>query len=581
MEDWRSRSERATLKPLEMAILGGALADGQLVLDVQFVNRSESFVLAGDLGGEDFLLWEVGGAIHPPSTFSDSLRVLDDGGGIAPGDKVFGTVTFPAPETEQFELHFTDFEPIGMTRAAFGVRPVSQSLGAGPGAAGESVSRNEADEVEGFGVSAPGRGMVDDGQLADRAEDGEVAALDGLLDRQARALERYDLEGYLETFAPSAHERERTIFHRIRELPLVAVELERLTAPGSGGVEVEMRYRLDGLGEDNPFVHTLRFGFEQDAEGVRITRIDEAPIDAAGGRPVPWRAGDLVLHRSHHFLLVTHPSLRGDLVDLASDAEAAYASLLSQGFPLDTGYAVHLVADLQLYTAVAGRPRSLGVAVARYATDGAGTTRVDSRAFYINGTVFSNRGRNREVARVRHLTVTHELVHLALAADTRPTTPIWLKEGVAVLFSGDLDYDRTSELVARGLERLDLERMTRAATLGEHDAVGQQTADEYLYAGQVARYLLEQGGQESLLDFYRAFARVSPAELARLVLSNQEVQRQALAGLTTSPSSSEASRLEATLTEALTRELLQTHFGFDVGELDAEVRDWLRLRHPT
>lgn len=578
METWRSRSERATLKTLELAVVGGALADEQMVLDVQLENLSDtSYVLAGDLSGEDFFLREIGGGIHTPLSHSDSLAAPDDGRGIAPGGRIFGTLTFPAPSSEAFELHLRDFEPIQMTRAAFG-------LGADtPSASTSQVSGRGGgrDARELFsGTERPRIGSDPRSATTDRAgADLRLASITSLLAAQAAALERYDLEAYLDTFAPERRRAEQRIFSRLRQLPVVEAELRVVESTADEGqrrrAQVELSYRLDGLGVDNPFVHQLDYHFEERQGGWLVTAI----VDDAQ-RPLAWRRGDLVAQRSNHFLLYTHPSRRDELVDLATDAESAYASLLSQGMPLDPGYAVYLVADSTEFQWVAGRPRALGVAVARYVTTATGETSVDSRAFYINGSIFANRSRSRELADVLDLTVTHELVHLALAKETRAFTPAWLKEGVAVYFSGDDSYDAERTMVRGGMGHLDLETMTRAASLGEHDVIGRQTTDEYLFAGRTVAYLVEQEGQQKLLDFYRSYAEVSPQDLASLALQDAGVQQAAMARLTEGTPAAPDANLEGALADALTRRLLGQHYGVEITELDAAVRDWLELRHP-
>lgn len=579
METWRSRSDRATLKSLELAVIGGALADEEIVLDVQLENVSDSsYALAGDLSGEDFLLREVGGSIHTPLTHSKSLAAPDDGRGIAPRGRVFGTLTFPAPSSEEFELYLRDFEPIRMNRTAFGGANVSGSVSGGGGS-----DRSERGLGEATKLASERPRIVPDPLAVERpgskAYDLRLASITSLLTAQATALEHYDLETYLKTFAPDRRRAEQRIFSRLRQLPLVEVELILVESAGAEGehrsAEVEMTYRLDGLGRDNPFVHRLEYHFEEQDGSLLVTAIvdDEQ-------RPVAWRRGDLVAQRSNHFLLYTHPSQRSDLVDLAADAEAAYAMLLSQGIPLDPGYAVYLVADPTEFQWVAGRPRALGVAVARYVTTATGETSVDSRAFYINGSMFANRLRRRELADVLDQTVTHELVHLALAKETRAYTPAWLKEGVAVHFSGDDWFDAERKMVRAGMSHLDLETMTRAGSLGEHDVIGRQTADEYLFAGRTVAYLIEKSGQQELLAFYRSYAEVSPQELASLALLDSGVQQAAMARLTEGTPRGPDPTLEGTLAEALTRRLVENHYELGLDELEVAVKDWLQLRHP-
>lgn len=554
------------------------MADDQLVLDIQFENTSnESFALAGELNGEDFLLHEVGGGIQSPVDFSQSLTSLDDGRGIAPGARIFGTLTFAIPSSEVFELHLTGFAAIEMSRAAF--QGAGSHRRSSTGLAGERSVPSP--RTARSAVPAP---VEPGGELGEAEGDGGLArAIDDVLALQAEAMERYDLDAYLSTFVPERRRGEQRIFERLRQLPLVAVQLERAGTAG-GGLDggspaeseiilpITLRYLFDGQ-DDNPFVHDLF---------CRLERRDErwlvAELNDTGDRAAPWRRGELVVHRSHHFLLYTRPELRALLVDLAAEAEAAYATLYAQGLPLASGYVVDLVADRDELARIAGRPGSLGVAVARYSTAADGSWTVDSQAFIINGRLFARR-RNRALADQRQVTVTHELVHLALAADTRPYTPAWLKEGVAVYFSAGDTFDAERELVRRGLDHLDLEQMTRSAALGEHDQVGRQTSDEYLFAGCVVSYLASQHGTEAVLDLYRGFAHVPPNMLLALALDGEV--RSAAVDQLANPGAGDVSAgtLEGALAVELTRRLVDERFDLTLGELERATGDWLRLIH--
>ena len=388
------------------------------------------------------------------------------------------------------------------------------------------------------------------------AADPAAAELGRLLAEQASAIERYDFDAYLTTFTAERRQAEGEIFRRLRQLPLaeVVMQIEEAATPASTADErrrrVDLRYRFAGHA-DNPFHHVLDVAFVRRGGVWRV-----ASIDDRGGRPVPWRQGELAVYRTHHFLISTHPRLRSDLIELAADAEAAYASLYQRGLPLAPGYVVHFAAGAEEFRRVAGvsRPNVLGVAVARYVAEG-GRTTVDSRALYVNGPLFTERARLHLTPEARRATVTHELVHLALAAWTRPFTPPWLKEGTAVYFSGDLSFDANRALVRRGLDRLSLERMTRAAALGEHDPTGRQASDEYLFAGNVVAYLVAEHGTGSLLELYRSYAE-------------QPVPRP-LAG-------AEATGALAT---QLTGEVLGRRYGLSVASLEGAVKEWLRIRH--
>lgn len=168
------------------------------------------------------------------------------------------------------------------------------------------------------------------------------------------------------------------------------------------------------------------------------------------------------------------------------------------------------------------------------------------------------------------------MVHLALAAQTRPFTPPWLKEGVIVYFSGDLSLDVNRALVRQGLGHLSLERMTRAGTLGEHDLVGRQSADEYLFAGNVVAYLVEKHGQQSLLDLYRSYGDRSVAGIAAKTAADALARPESLVELLEGVAGGGA---RGALAAELTEEALERRYGLSVQSLETAVKGWLAVPH--
>ncbi len=223
------------------------------------------------------------------------------------------------------------------------------------------------------------------------------------------------------------------------------------------------------------------------------------------------------------------------------------------------------------FTRLSGGLPALGVALARNRLEG-GLFTVDSRAFYINGALFSGlRGARRLTPETRRITVAHELVHLALAAQSRPFTPPWLKEGAAVYFSGDLSFDANRRLVRAGMDHLSLAVMTRARALGQHGLVataGRQAADEYLFSGNVVAYLIEKHGQDRFLDLYRSYAELPPERILG-ALGSSDVS-------TVARVFESASGGFATET---TDVALRRIYGLALRELEVAVKEWLRIPH--
>jgi hypothetical protein len=235
--------------------------------------------------------------------------------------------------------------------------------------------------------------------------------------------------------------------------------------------------------------------------------------------------------------------------------------LSRQGLPLESGYVLNFVAGEEMFVRLAGHPAALGVAVGRYTPTLTGY-RVDSRAIFVNGPVFARR--RGAAAELRRTTVTHELVHLALAEVSRPYTPAWLKEGVAVYYSERPDEDTLRRLVRGGLDRFQLDAMTRAAALGEHDSGGATAAAEYLFSGQVVAWLVEHGGREKLLRFYGSFVEIPSLPAAPRSFSSM------LRIFDTTAVGGRASMASAVALEA--------PYGLCMGNLEEEVKQWLELR---
>lgn len=545
----RADAFTAALRGVVVEVTAAAFDGDRLVLEVGFENTGDSsYAVAGDLGAADFRVGDDSGSAAPVG-FSDELRRLDDGGGLAPGARRSGAVVFPRPLGDAFVLRVPGFEPIELR-----------------------ADRIAALDAE----AAPDQPASERRPAAEPAGAGVLAELDALLARQASALERYDLDAYLETFVPERRAEEAEIFRRLRPLPVVAVELALDRAAASprqrgGGLEatVELAFRLDGLPADNPFHHPLRVLFER-RDGDRDGGWLVASMAETGDRPILWRRGELAAQRSHHFLIYADPPIRSLLPELAADAEAAYAELQRRGLPLERGYLVVALADRAEFARLAGRVGALGVALARYRRDG-DRFYVDSRAFYVDGTLFDDQSRRSLPPEARRVTVTHELVHLALAAESRPYTPVWLKEGAAVYFSGDRSFDADRRLVRAGMDHLSLERMTAADVLGEHDRVGRQAADEYLFAGNVVAYLVEQHGRDRFLAFYRGFAERPAGDLVADLHSRSLNDPALLLRV--------FENVPGAIAGDLTDELLREHYGLDVAGLEAAVEEWLWLRH--
>jgi len=498
-----------------------------VTVQVAFCNITRSgWVLNEGPDGSDARLLDAEGTALAPTAVSAELRSsIAPPGGWKPGAEHVGEVVFPRPALPgPWRFVFPHFDAL-----------LLETDGQGLVAAAVAVTGE---------ASAPA-------PRTDR-QDAVYTQLLRLLQRQARALLAPDPAAYAATFAPRLQEGQRRFAKRVASLPLESYALEPSPdanlKPGADGrlsrVAVIVRYRLRGVPPDNEFVNSLRYDFEPSGDSAwRVSRV-------SADRNAPfWQLGPVEVRDTPHFLLLTRPAGAVARSTLSTETEAAYARLQALGLPLAERYVGHVTATQSEFGSLAGRDaNTAGVATWRYdiASD---RVKVYSRTFYLNGAALSRRGAS---AAERRTTIVHELVHLALADDTRPITPPWVTEGMAVHFSGETTAEARRQLVADGLDRVSLKLLTRTERLGLPRsglaADSRQARFEYDYAGQAISYLMAAVGPEAVLAFYRAY-RDLPID---------------------PDGKSPDRRAEAT------EQVLRGHFGRDLATLDREVKRWLR-----
>lgn len=535
------RSQQQALSQIVFEVRALDVTPDSLIFDVAFVNtaRQGYDLIIGPKGGDARLL-DAEGQQYTPSAISAELEgSIAPADGWLPGQANAGTISFPRPDAgAALRLVFPNYNALTLRFDQRGLAAVE--------------------------ITSP-TGDAPLPTLTPSAEDRAFAQIEQLLAQQAEALQNGNVDGYLATLAPALQEQQRAIAERIQQAPLVSYTLRlapaaRLDQANSGelaNVPIEILYTLRGIDVDNVFLHEVNVSFTRDGDAWRVSNI------AYDDNPPFWTLGDFVVREMPHFLIFARPEAQAELPTLEQEAETAYTMLQQQGLALEPRYVAYFAATSDEFSALTGRQASryLGLALSRYefSDDQIITT---SRAFYINGGVFAEQG-NQFNASERQTTITHELVHLALAKDTRPFTPPWLSEGIAVFYSGETGPAHRERLLDSGqLDGLSLQALTAAGSLGEHDFTGERVGAEYTFSGETVAYLVEQFGEEQVLAFYRSYAAVPAADV------REKLPRFGGSVL--------ADAAFADLSTQLTADALQQFFGLTIDELDAAVKAEIR-----
>ena len=530
-------SDHEILAPLGLNVNRIWLQEETISFDVAFVNTTfRNFGLRSGPTGADAWLIDADGRQYRPLDVSESLAMgITPAGGLAPDGQQAGTITFARPRAlQELRFVFREYTPLAL-------RFDEQGL----------LDAQLASSADGVPLAAP----------TPHPEVVVYSALDDLLARQADAIAAKDATAYLETLTPALVDAQQVLFDRLARMPFASFgwELDRkhdFSAAQSGeliDVKVRLRYQLAGIPDDNDFIHDFRMDFRQGADGWRLTRVD------ALENPPFWWGGDFVFYDTAHFILFARPHADLDVGLLQEEVEGAYATLVTKGLPLESRYVAYITAaedNFSLLTGMAGE-RYLGVAYSRFNIENE-QIEVVSRAIYLNGSQFAEQAISGE----RQSTITHELVHLAFAHDSRPYTPIWLVEGLAVYYAEQASAVQRQHLWSDGqLEEISLDQLSHLESLGEHDLAGESTSYRYIYSGATIQYLIETFGEDALRNFYRSYTQVPIDEV-----------RQRMADANSGQSTTAAF---ADLSRQVTDKNLLAFFGMDLNELDAQVKAWV------
>lgn len=534
-------SDQSALARIELRVCSVKVTADRMIFDVAFANTGrQGYKLIRGPDAKEALLLDAENMAARPVEVSDAFKTsIAPEEGWQPGQEYSGTLSFRRP-TVGPEVRFI-FPTYDAVTIRFG---------------GDGKAEARLTSAQG-GPPRP----------TPTPEAGEVAftQIQSLLAAQAEAIRTQQLDAYVQTLDPGIRDEQRRVAARIKDVPLISYTLQlapdaRLNQPESGALEnvpVEVGYTLRGISPDNNFTHQMRYSFTRSGNSWQVKAI------TAEQNPPFWQTGDLIVRETQHFLIFARPEASAELPTLDKETQAAYDALTARGFTLEPRYVAFFAATKNDFAALTGGSsnRYLGFALARYGFVG-DTITANSRAFYLNGEMFKSN--SKEMAPdARQSTITHELVHLALARDTRPYTPPWLAEGAAVYFSGEATPEMRKQLVASNqLDNLKLRQLTTAGSLGEHDVLGTRVGPEYVYSGETVAYLQKKFGEAKLLEFYRSFAAVKAAEVRK--------QMPAFGG------SFAANAVFAQLREKLTDQGVQQFFGLTLDQLDEQVKAGLR-----
>ncbi|CAN5855157.1 hypothetical protein BH23ACT12_BH23ACT12_04600 [soil metagenome] len=376
-------------------------------------------------------------------------------------------------------------------------------------------------------------------------------------------LKANDVQGFLAPSSPDAQEFERPIAIGAVAVPLVGLDLRldrgsmQDRTDSLNGVRVDLVYRYEGLPDDNAFRINLTYDFaEVDDQWTIVT----AGLKPGSALPV-WASGPIQTRQSDHFLALYRPELP-DPDRILREAEEARAQLDGKiTFQLEDRYVILVARDDEEYRTMSSATLGPVSAIAQVETSYEVTPnsiRVLSRQMVLNSQKLYEDGAALETLR-------HELGHLAVAQYTRPFTPAWVSESAAMYLAGT----RPVSIWRNGLNRnrfdgINIERLTRASNLGEHDTSREGASLEYAYSAAAAWYLVETFGAEKYWEFYRSYADVPARDLYERLPETAGTPggEQAIEGLAVTTTGGSLHQL----------------FALDQVTLDQAIRSWMQAQ---
>lgn len=367
------------------------------------------------------------------------------------------------------------------------------------------------------------------------------AAIQELLRRRVAALNAGDVDGYLSPLLAEAREFEEPVARGALTVPLQRVDMTIGNALISDdgttveGAAVELRFRYEGLPDDNIFRICLLYDLElREGDWVVVSSgFDEERymFGQCSHRPL-WAHGDVEVTRSDHFLVLARPGLAG-LARVVARAEEARSRLLEH-LPLEPD-PVHLMTlvDNDEASGIGGVSWTLQESAAY-------PLRPEDREAIFNAVFLQSD----DLATGAHLggldateVLHHQLGHLTLSRYQRNTDP-WASEAATMVLAGERREPGWQALAS------DPDRLARQSVFPPLEL--QDDNEEFAFYNAAGLMLVEIGGADTLYDLFQNFKE----------LIDEPAAPQSRSGGT--------------------ERLLRRYYGFGVDELDERTREWIR-----
>jgi hypothetical protein len=395
-------------------------------------------------------------------------------------------------------------------------------------ATSRSAEQGSAERVgrTGFSGSARPAGALD------------LAAVEAILDRRARALRAGDRAGFLAAVDPAFRTRQAALFDNLRKLPLATwrqradpprPDAEEAAGPASWTVRVTLRYRLRGFDRtDVEATQYLTFAHRQatgsgtgtgagtgtgDGADAGLTITGDGAAHGLLDDPAIWDGGRLSVATGRHSLVIGAGAPPGRLRQIAARLDRAVPAVSAVVGGDWARRAVAIVpATPEQAAALVGDGRSLReIAALATVTRGAAGSPGNDRI------VISPAGYPRLNEIGRHVVLTHELTHVATHGAGDARTPVWLIEGLAD-YVGYKSLDVPVTSAARELRREVRAGKLPATLPGKEDFSGatRRLPQVYAEAWLACRMVAERYGEDRLVRLYRT-AGARPDALRRVI----------------------------------------------------------------